>query len=279
MEEFNHKLFSNNALMLLLSCLIVSIIFGLVSWGYFTITQATNLTSKDRTMTLSGSGKITAIPDIATISFEIVNEGKSIQTITQDNNTKMTAVVNYLKQEGIDDKDIKTSQYNIDPVYEQKCSYNTPTSPGTITKQPDTQSIETTKTCSSQISFYRISQTINVKIRDFNKIDNIIGKVSELGINNISNLAFTIDDPELLENQAKIEAIQNIKKRAFQFSNETGIKLGRIINISESNYYPEYQKTSIMLNTPNLTASTMPSPIEPGSLEINKTMSITYQIK
>lgn len=273
MEEIKVSSFNKKLIVFLLAFLVISLIFGLFSWGYLTLTQAKNIASQNRTMTLSGSGKITAIPDIAGITLEIINEGKSVQTITKDNNTKMAAVIDYLKQQGVGEKDIQTSQYTITPVYEQKCNYSAPNS------SIETSSIQTTKICSPQISFYRLSQTINVKIRDFNKIDDIIGKVSDLGVNNISNLNFAVDNPEDLENQAKIQAIQNIEKRAFQFSNETGIKLGRILNISESDSYPVYQRANVFLDTAKFEAPQAPAPIEPGSLEINKMMSITYEIK
>ncbi len=342
MEEIKVSSFNKKLIVFLLAFLVISLIFGLFSWGYLTLTQAKNIASQNRTMTLSGSGKITAIPDIAGITLEIINEGKSVQTITKDNNTKMAAVIDYLKQQGVDEKDIQTSQYTITPVYEQKCNYSAPNSSietssiqtteiinegksvQTITKDNNTKmaavidylkqqgvdekdiqtsqytitpvyeqkcnysapnssietsSIQTTEICSPQISFYRLSQTINVKIRDFNKIDDIIGKVSDLGVNNISNLNFAVDNPEDLENQAKIQAIQNIEKRAFQFSNETGIKLGRILNISESDSYPVYQRANVFLDTAKFEVPQAPAPIEPGSLEINKMMSITYEIK
>lgn len=250
----------------------ICLIFGLIGWGSLKFIEAKNLYSQNRTITLTSTGKVTVIPDIATVSFDIVKEGKQVSDISNETNKAMQAVIDYLKKEGVNSKDIKTSQYNISQTYEDKCVYGTEATTSSI--------YPPSKTCSSKVSGYKITQSVSVKIRDFKKIDAIIGNLTSLGVNQMSNLNFGIDDSEVLQNQAKIEAINQIKEKAKILSASTGIRLGRIIAINEANSYGYggYGYADSAMLKSSIPAS-VPAPIEPGSQDVSQTVSITYEIK
>jgi len=243
----------------------IAIIFALISFGLYQMVKSENEASQGRTTTLSAEGKVTVIPDIAKISFSISLENVSIEKLTNENNQKMQKVIDFLKSVNIKEKDIKTTNYSLYPVYEQKCTESTPGF----------------KRCNSVLAKYKLDQNVEVIIRDFTKIDSIVSKVTELGVNNISNLTFTIEDAEKIQNEAKIQAIKKITDRANEIAKATNVKFGRIMNISENyNSYGGYRYDAV--SSMKSVASGMeiaPAPIEAGSKDVTATVSITFELK
>ncbi|MFA5229988.1 MAG: SIMPL domain-containing protein [Candidatus Paceibacterota bacterium] len=245
----------------------LAVIFALVTFGFYQMVKSDNESSQGRTTTLTAEGKVTVIPDIAKISFSIALENVSIEKLTNENNLKMQTVIDYLKSVDIKEKDIKTTNYSLYPVYEEKC-FN------------DHSGF---RKCNSELTKYKLDQVIEVTIRDFAKIDTIIGKVAELGVNNVSNLAFSVEDMEKVQNEAKIQAIQKIMERANDISNATKVRFGRIINIAENyNSYAYGKQIGYDTSAYRLESSiapVSPAPIEAGSKDITATVSITFEIK
>jgi len=243
----------------------IAIIFALVTFGFYQMVKSDNESSQGRTTMLSAEGKVTVIPDIAKINFSIILENTSIEKLTNDNNFKMQTVIDYLKSVNIKEKDIRTANYSLQPVYEEKC-FN------------DNSGY---RRCNSVLVKYKLDQIVEVIIRDFSKLDGIVAKVAELGVNNISNLTFSVEDMEKVQNEAKIQAIQKIMDRANDISKATKVKFGRIINIAENyNYYGGYRESGVFSNKVDSSIQTIaPAPIEAGSKDITATVSITFEIK
>ena len=177
----------------------------------------------------------------------------------------MQEAIAFIKEQGITEDDIKTTSYSLNPQYDYNwCdeeAYGRP--------------------CSPKIIGYQLDQGVEVKMRDFDKINTIIGGLSDKGINRISNVRFEIDDPEAYKNEARIQALNKIKERANLLSQETSIRLGRIITISEGQFaYPAYRALDIekaIAGSPEDSVS--PAPIESGTEEISITLSVTYELK
>jgi len=243
----------------------IAIIFALVTFGFYQMVKSDNESSQGSTTMLSAEGKVTVIPDIAKINFSIILENTSIEKLTNDNNFKMQTVIDYLKSVNIKEKDIRTANYSLQPVYEEKC-FN------------DNSGY---RRCNSVLVKYKLDQIVEVIIRDFSKLDGIVAKVAELGVNNISNLTFSVEDMEKVQNEAKIQAIQKIMDRANDISKATKVKFGRIINIAENyNYYGGYRESGVFSNKVDSSIQTIaPAPIEAGSKDITATVSITFEIK
>lgn len=243
----------------------VAIMFALVSFGFYQMVKSENEASQGRTTTLSAEGKVTVIPDIAKISFSVILENTSIEKLTNESNLKMQKVIDFLKSVNIKEKDIKTTNYSLYPVYEEKC-FNDNTG---------------FRKCNSVLIKYKLDQNVEVIIRDFTKIDAIVGKVAEFGVNNISNLSFAIEDAEKVQNEAKIQAIKKITDRANEISKATNVKFGRIINISENyNSYGGYRYdavSSMKAVAPGMEVAA--APIEAGSKDVTATVSITFELK
>lgn len=219
----------------------------------------------NRVFSVTGDGKITAIPDIAKFTFAIKTQGGlDIPNIQQENSTKTNAVIDFVKSQGVDSKDIKTQNYNIYPEYEY---YSCPrTSP---------EPCQTPK-----IRGYIIDQTISVKIRDFTKIGALLSGVTERGTNSVSQISFSIDDPETYKMQAREEAIKKAQEKALSMAKSAGFKIGRLIAIEENGYYPtpynSYGMGAVDMAVEK--ASVVPD-IEPGSQEITANVVLRYEIR
>jgi len=221
--------------------------------------------SSFRSFSASGEGKIVAVPDVAQFSFSVITEGgKNIGELQQKNTGLMNEAIDFVKSEGVETKDIKTQSYNIEPRYQYYSCPNPPTGGGGPCPPPD-------------IVGYKITQTVSVKIRDFTKIGNVLSGVVEHGANSASSLSFTIDDPTNLQNQARAEAIKKAKEKARAIAEAGGFRLGRLLSIEESGYYPApYYRAEALSMGVDIVAAPK---IEPGSQEVTANVVLKYEIE
>ncbi len=210
-----------------------------------------------KTITVSAEGKVTVSPDVAKLSFSVVSEGIDPKTLADDNNKKMKAAIDFVKSQGIDEKDIKTTDYNLSPKYEYD-----------------------EKTKKTFISGYTLTQTVLVKIRDLNKVADVLAGLPPLGINQISSISFDIDDPEKYLSEARDQAFNKVKEKAVAMAEKNGVNLGQVINFYEYqplNYYGQ-TKTAMGLGGGEAAAPVLPQ-IQPGSQEVTVQVSVVYEIK
>jgi len=218
-------------------------------------------------VTVTGEGKIYAKPDVALISFGVTSQAGTVAEAAKSGTDKMNAVIKAVKDMGVVEKDIQSTNYNLSPVYEN----------GTQEIFPLNGKSSITK-FSSQIIGYKLEQEVQVKIRDFAKSGDIIAQATVKGANVVNSLQFTIDDPQQYKEQARAKAIQQAKENAKNLAKESGIRLGKIINIYENNYYPVYSKAMGMGGGVVADSAPVPS-IQPGQQEINITVNLTYRVK
>ena len=199
-----------------------------------------------------------AIPDVAQFSFGLITQGdKDIAGLQKENTNKINKIISFIKESGVDKKDIETLQYNLEPRYQ---NYSCPV-----------RNLEAGLPCPpSEIIGYSISQSVSVKVRDFNKIGSILAGVAQNGANNISQLSFTIDEPFKVESEAREKAIAQAKSKALSIAKAGGFRLGRLLSINEDNIgIPRYYA---------LEASASPS-IEPGSQEVKININLVKEKK
>ena len=204
-------------------------------------------------MVVSGTGKVTAVPDIATVSLGIEENGVSLKEAQTQVNTKSKSLTSALKKMGIDGKDIKTTSYNVYPEYDYE---STP----------------------QKIKGYRVSTDYTVKIRDFDKVNDVLAKATEVGVNNIGGINFEVNEETKKERlqEAREGAVKEAKEKAEELAKAAGISLGKIINVSESqgDYYPGPRA---MLEQSG-TGITKPE-IQPGETELSVTVSLYYEVR
>lgn len=199
----------------LLDLLVIGIIINLVFFVMPAVKRYGNSLAPTRTITVSAEGKTTVTPDLALSSFSVVSRGKNPQDLADMNNQKISAVVKFLKAEGLEDKDIKTTAYNLSPDYKY---------------DPQTER--------NFITGYTLTQTVSVKMRNFAKVPEIIGGLTPLGVNQIGGISFTIEEPEKFLAIARSQAFEKAKTKAGEMASQNGTKLGRVLNIGEFQNVP-----------------------------------------
>jgi len=223
----------------------------------FLVTAILNNTKLDRndTITIQGEAEVYAVPNIATINIAVVTEDSSVEKAMSSNTEKMNNVISALKTDfSIDEKDIQTENFNINPRYEW--------------------------TESERILVgYEINQVVNVKIRNLDVIGDVIQKSTELGANDINSLSFTFDNDEALKEEAREKAIQNAKDKAEALGKDLGIKIVKIVDFYESSLIPAtrgvYYNEAMKISLDSATSAD----IEVGQNKITSIVSITYLIK
>ncbi len=209
--------------------------------------------------TVSGSGIIYAKADIANINIGLkTGVKKTAVEATKESTNKINNIIEELKKLKIEEKDIKTSDYNLNPIHNW------------------------TEEKGQELIGYEVTQTLTLKIRDLNKIGEVIAKTTEQGANQIGNIAFTIDDEFALKNQARELAIKKAKEKAQLIANQSGIKLGAIKNVTENfepNVYPMYANVKMDTMMSEASESLASPDIQSGQNEIKVDVTISYEVK
>ena len=234
-------------------------VFVLVS-----INQKLNTATTTNTVSFSGEGRVAAKPDVAVIELAIVTQATTSKEAQDANSKKSQAVVNFLKKGGVADKDIKTLNYNIYPQYIYPRPLNGELYPVPINGG------------GPKISGYQVNESLEVKIRNLDKVSEILDGVVAAGANQVGQLTFKIDDPEKLKSEARAKAIADAKKKANELKGEVGIRLGKIVNFSEGfSGYPG----PIMYEAQALSKDGGGPSVPSGENEITVNVTLTYQIK
>jgi uncharacterized protein YggE len=127
---------------------------------------------------------------------------------------------------------------------------------------------------------YKLEQDVQVKIRDFTKIGDVLSQTTTVGANVVGDLQFTIDNPEQFKEQARAKAIAQAKTNAQNLAKESGIGLGKIINVYENYNYPMAYSVNAKAGMGGGVAESAPAPvIQPGQQEIDVTINLTYQVR
>ena len=222
--------------------------------------------SSYRSFSVSGEGKVVAVPDVAQFSFSVITEGgKNIGDLQQENARNTNNAIALLKDSGVEDRDIKTTSYSLQPMYQY---FSCPVGKNSSAKPCPPP----------EIVGYSINQTVSVKIRDFEKIGEILSGVVQSGVNSISELSFTIDDRTEIENQARQEAIANAISKAESIAQAGNFNLGKILSINENSFPVFNQYKTLRIGGSEDFASSAPV-IEPGSQEVSIGVTISYEIR
>lgn len=217
------------------------------------IKNETGTAESQRTITVSADGKVFAKPDIGQISLSVTREAKTVSEAQKQSTEAINKIVAFLKGAGIEDKDIKTTNYNIYPKYDYYKGKQT-------------------------FIGYEVSQSLGIKIRNLEKSGDIIAGATDNGANIVGGLNFTIDDPDALKTEAQKQAIEKAETKAKELASNLGVRLKKLINFSENGYIPPiyYAKSAEALGMGG--GSVSPS-IPTGENEITSNVSLTYEIR
>ena len=214
-------------------------------------------------ITVDGEGKVTAIPDIATISFSVSEDGDNASSAQDAAGKKINVALALMKGLGIADTDRKTTSYAISPKY----SYQSPCYTG-YCPQP-----------SSRIIGYTASQTVEVKVRKTADAGKVLSQLGDAGVSNLYGPNFTIDDMDALKAKARASAIDSAREKAKILARDLGVSLVRVSGFYENGgpiYYGKAMGGG--MNAEAVQAPTTPS-IPAGENEIVIDVSVSYEIR
>lgn len=207
-------------------------------------------------MVVTGEGKATAIPDIAKVSAGITDSGATLISVQDSVNRKSQSLVAALKKLGIEDKDIKTTSYNISPESDYRA--NPP-----------------------KITGYQVSINYEVTVRDTTKINDVMTTVTGAGANLVGGVSFDLSDTAKNKamDAARQDAVKEAQENAQSLAKASGITLGKIINLTESqNGAP--RPVLVTQKAVGLGGAAPATPdIQPGTTEIDLTVSLSYEIR
>lgn len=222
------------------------------------------------TISVTGKGEVYALPNIATFDFMINAKEADATTAQNKASETMKEILAYLKEKGVEEKDIKTSMYNLNPRYEYPeimCTQRGYCPP---------QMGEPT------LIGYEVSQSVTVKVRDTAKIGEIISGVGEKGAQNVSTPSFTIDDQDIFKAQAREIAIKDAKAKADVLAKNLGTRIVRMRGYweEEGGARPYYgMGGDTMMAKAEMADVALPAQLPIGENTITAVVTISYEIR
>jgi uncharacterized protein YggE len=228
--------------------------FGALWGGMSYVNYADTPQTLQKTISVSSEGSVKVKPDMASINVGVQTENKSSKVAQQENATKMNKVMLVLKGLKIADADIKTSQYTIYPI--------------------ETYSEKDQR---SYITGYRVINSLEITIRDISKVGAVIDAVTANDANTVSNIQFTVADPDKYYLQALEKATGKAKAKADVLAKQFGIKIGLPSQINEvsGGYNPPIMYQSMDAVKANAVSAPATS-ISTGELEIKASVGLVY---
>lgn len=208
----------------------------------------------NRVITVSATGNVEAVPDIAHVSSGVSTEAKTAREALTANTETMAKVIAGLKENGIEAKDIRTSNFTINPQMDYTGDGKPPVLRG-----------------------YRVDNAVTVTVRDIRKLGDLLDQIVTIGANQAGQLSFEVSKAEELKDEARKTAVANAQRRAKLLAEATGAELGKVVHISEDVSYSGPQP--VMYEARALKSAAAPVPIEQGSQQLEARVTIIWELK
>ena len=222
--------------------------------------QEKNVSEKQQAFIMvTGEGEVQAAPDMAILDLTVLREAKTAREAMTDNNKAMTQVLAAMKDAGIEDRDLQTSGVNIQPTY---------------TYPSDKNGLKAPK-----IIGYSVTNGLTVRVRDLNKVGDLLDKSIDLGVNQSGGLRFINDDPSKQLTDARKKAMENALEKAKVLTETAGAKLGRVLEISEYSNSPRpiaMARTKMVAMSAEAAGDSVP--VSAGENSYNVNVNVKFEI-
>jgi uncharacterized protein YggE len=211
---------------------------------------------KSRTVTVQGQGKIQAVPDIATLSIEVTLEGSALDAVSAQVRERMQKALAALKAQGIDDKDIQTQAYQVQPRFEYDKAGN------------------------AKRKGYSVTHRVAAKVRDLKKVGKVLTSVLDTGVTSVDGPNFDFDNPDALERQALQKAVEDARSKAELLAHAAGATLGEILTLNQSGFSgPPGPRPMMMAMKSMAMTANAEEPISAGEQRFTASVSATFALK
>jgi len=208
-------------------------------------------TTKSTTFDVTAEGKSSVKPDSANVLAGVSATGSTTKEVQDKINSTINKVTENIKALGVDSKDIQTSNYNVNPTYDYRDG-------------------------SQKITGYSASTNLTIKVKNIEKVGQVIDAATQAGANNVNNLGFDNSDKSAAENDARTKAVAAAKKKAEDAAKIAGFKLGNIVNYSEG--FGGNGVRPLMMETQGKVSSS-DTKIEAGTNEVVVNVTLSYEIR
>ncbi len=202
-------------------------------------------------ITVVGEASVALAPDLARVRAGVISEGKTAREASENNRKVMADVVGAIKGVGVAEKDIQTSRYSIQPVYDQARPVPGP------------------------FKGFQASNNVIVKFRDLERIGELIDRVVAAGANSMGGVEFSVAEPGKALDSARAEAFADARRKAELYAKTAGVALGRAVSIAEqsSGFQPVamYARAAI--------AQGGETPIASGEITLHATVTVGFELK
>lgn len=221
--------------------------------------EADNMPGEEGMITVSGEGRAFAVPDIAEISVGVSTGRQATAAAAMEKlKTDMDSVIAAAKEEGVEEKDIRTESFWLNPAYDWQDGRQIPRG-------------------------FEASQSVRIKVRDIDNVSAVLGATTAGGANQAGSVNFTVDDPEEKRAEAREEAIEEAKAKAEVLADQLGVSLGEIKSFNEGfggGVPPPiyYERMAVGMGGGS-DAANQASPLPAGEQEMVVTVNITYELE
>jgi uncharacterized protein YggE len=201
----------------------------------------------DRLVTVAGDATVAVAPDTAMIRIGVTSQGKDARAASEANAKQMIAVLNAIKANGIDGRDIQTSRLSLQPQY------------------------DASKQGPARLTGFQVTNQVTVRIRNIGKLPSILDNAIAAGANEMSGIEFVVSQQSRLLDRARTEAIADAHRKAQLYAQAAGAKLGRVIAITDEGASPPPRPVMQAVRAGAV-------PVAPGEQTLRASVTVSYEL-
>ncbi len=234
-----------------ISVIVLMTVIGLATRPELANAQGQTEQPTRRTITVSGTGRVSATPDEATINIGVQITAPTLDAATKQASETMTKVLAAIKAQGISDKEIQTSSYNVNPLTTYK------------ENEPPV------------VTGYQVMNIVTVQVKKMDNVGKVLDAGMGAGANYLGGVFFGVADPTKYQDEARTAAVKNATQIADALAKAAGVKVGKIISINEGALV---SPLPIPAGRVFAQDSASAGPVEGGSLEISTNVVMTFEM-
>ena len=206
-----------------------------------------------RIISLSGHGEVRATPDLAYVTSGVVTQGATAAEALAANTKAMTDLFAALKESGIEDRDVQTSNFSVQPRYD----FSNNQAPKMVG--------------------YEVSNNVTVTLRKVDTLGTLLDRMVQSGSNQISGISFDVSKPEDAMDEARKLATEDATRKAKVYAKAMGIELGNVMQVSEGS---AAQPPMPMVRSTMMKADAAPPvPMAAGEQTLAVDVNVIWEIK
>lgn len=208
-----------------------------------------------RRVTVMGKGEVSGSPDTAHVNIGVETEDKQAEEAMEENNIRATEIISSLKEIGVEDKDIQTSNFSIHSIHDDK---------------------------GRKVTGYRVNNIVSVTIRDLEKAGELLDEVVKVGANNIHGMSFSVEDPSELLEEARAKAMENAKEKASQLAEGGDTEVGKVLSITEgggSQVVFDRVDYGLGMGSARMESAEPRAPVQPGEQTFTAQVQVTFELE